>query len=119
MNNETLFIPLTFLKKISDENLNKLQASVDVDLVREKNPNLLWLRTHRVEMIEDEDTRFFRLWLISSDEQFACQDVTHAQYDDIIELNDLFQVKNNKSQEVREWTWENFCLRIKFIFKLR
>jgi hypothetical protein len=32
------------------------------------------------------------------------------------QLNDLFQVKNNKSQEVREWTWENFCLRIKFIF---
>ena len=31
-------------------------------------------------------------------------------------LNDLFQVKNNKSQEVREWTWENFCLSIKSIF---
>jgi len=92
MNKDTLFIPLNFLKKISDENLNKLHASVNVDLVREKNPNIFWFRTKSVEVIYDGDTHFFRLWLISSDKSFACQDVTHSQYDDIIELNDFLQV---------------------------
>lgn len=87
MNKETLFIPLNFLKKISDDNLNKLHASVNVDLLKEKNPSLLWLRTKSVEIKDD----YFRLWLVSTDKQFACQDVTHKQYDDIVELNDLIQ----------------------------
>jgi hypothetical protein len=87
MKNDTLFIPLTFLKKISDENLNKLHASVNVDSLRKQNPSLLWLRTKSIEIKDG----FFRLWLISSDEQFACQDVTHDQYVNIIELNELIQ----------------------------
>jgi hypothetical protein len=44
----------------------------------------------RTKSIEIKDG-FFRLWLISSDEQFACQDVTHEQYVNIIELNELIK----------------------------
>ena len=93
-----LYVPLNYLKKISDENVDSYDRNIDVDLFRKVYPEVTGLFCEQVSFqsffdIATTSTHFVTLHLKHQTDDgyydLLTQNLSKEQYGDIVELNDL------------------------------
>ena len=100
MKNEKLFIPSGLLKKISDENENKFNRSIDVDMMNFTNlPGVVCIMSLDHEYAFLKKVEPHKRLVISFDDEKGIQhtltqDVSMEQYNDIVELNEALFEEN-------------------------
>lgn len=102
MKNETLFIPLSFLKKISDDNYGHYEHNVDVEKFRTDYPDALGFFIEDIELQElwgiVESIHYATLHMSHYNEDSyvsVLQSVSSDQHHDIILFNELMSQVND------------------------